>query len=160
MTRRGPSPTQACGIDATKNAVMARINKCIQGPPKVSVQKIVFSAQPYTFCSHKKLIYLWFQGTEKRKLQTNVLINKVLCNFSLKCSCDQCTKLQYVSVDPNFILRVRPIIIYYQWVLAARALRAPVFLGSSPRQTGRCAPRRPSQLRCFFLCIPKIKYST
>jgi hypothetical protein len=42
----------------------------------------------------------------------------------------------------------------------ARALRAPVFLGSSPRQTGRCAPRRPSQLRCFFLCIPKIKYST
>ncbi len=41
--------------------------------------------------------------------------------------------------------------------MRARTLRAPVFLGSSPRKTGRCAPRRPSQLRCFFLCIPKIK---
>ncbi len=30
----------------------------------------------------------------------------------------------------------------------ARALRAPVFLGSLPRPTGRCAPLRPSQLRC------------
>ncbi len=30
----------------------------------------------------------------------------------------------------------------------ARALRAPVFLGSLPRPTGRCAPPRPSQLRC------------
>ena len=28
----------------------------------------------------------------------------------------------------------------------ARALRAPVFLGALPRQTGRCAPPRPSQL--------------
>ncbi len=34
--------------------------------------------------------------------------------------------------------------------MRARALRAPVFLGSLPRQTGRCAPpTRPSQLRCF-----------
>jgi hypothetical protein len=34
----------------------------------------------------------------------------------------------------------------------ARALRAPIFLGSLPRQTGRCAPPpRPSQLRCFLL---------
>jgi hypothetical protein len=33
----------------------------------------------------------------------------------------------------------------------ARALRAPVFLGSLTRQKGRCAPpTRPSQLRCFF----------
>jgi hypothetical protein len=33
----------------------------------------------------------------------------------------------------------------------ARALRAPVFLGSLPRPTGRCAPPpRPSQLRCFL----------
>ncbi len=34
----------------------------------------------------------------------------------------------------------------------ARALRAPVFLGSLPRQTGRCAPPppRPLQLRCFL----------
>ena len=34
----------------------------------------------------------------------------------------------------------------------ARALRAPVFLGSLPRQTGRCAPPppRPSQFRCFL----------
>ncbi len=32
----------------------------------------------------------------------------------------------------------------------ARARRAPVFLGSLPRQTGRCAPPRPSQLRCFL----------
>ncbi len=31
------------------------------------------------------------------------------------------------------------------------ALRAPVFLGSLQRQTGRCAPPpRPSQLRCFL----------
>ncbi len=30
----------------------------------------------------------------------------------------------------------------------ARALRAPVFLGSLPSPTGRCAPPRPSQLRC------------
>ncbi len=29
----------------------------------------------------------------------------------------------------------------------ARALRAPVFLGSLPRQSGRCAPSHPSQLR-------------
>jgi hypothetical protein len=36
----------------------------------------------------------------------------------------------------------------------ARALRAPVFLGSLTCQTGRCAPPpRPSQLRC----PPKIK---
>jgi hypothetical protein len=32
----------------------------------------------------------------------------------------------------------------------ARALRAPVFLGLLLRQTGRCAPPRPSQLRCFL----------
>jgi hypothetical protein len=32
----------------------------------------------------------------------------------------------------------------------ARALRAPVFFSSLPRQPGRCAPRpRPPQLRCF-----------
>jgi hypothetical protein len=31
----------------------------------------------------------------------------------------------------------------------ARALRAPVLLSSLPRKTGRCAPTRPSQLRCF-----------
>jgi hypothetical protein len=30
----------------------------------------------------------------------------------------------------------------------ARALRARVFLGSLPRPTWRCAPPRPSQLRC------------
>jgi hypothetical protein len=30
----------------------------------------------------------------------------------------------------------------------ARALRAPVFLDSLPRPTGRSAPPRPSQLRC------------
>jgi hypothetical protein len=30
----------------------------------------------------------------------------------------------------------------------ARALHAPVFLGSLTRQTGRCAPPRLSQLRC------------
>jgi hypothetical protein len=29
-------------------------------------------------------------------------------------------------------------------------VRAPVFLGSLPRQTGRCAPPRPSQLRCLL----------
>jgi hypothetical protein len=38
----------------------------------------------------------------------------------------------------------------------ARALRAPVFLGFLTRQTGRCAPPRPSQLRCS----PKNKKST
>ncbi len=32
----------------------------------------------------------------------------------------------------------------------ARALRAPVFLGSLLRPTGRCAHPRPSQLRCFL----------
>ncbi len=32
----------------------------------------------------------------------------------------------------------------------ARAQRAPVFLGSLPRQSGRCAPPCPSQLRCFL----------
>ncbi len=33
----------------------------------------------------------------------------------------------------------------------ARALRAPVFLGSLPHQTGRCAPpSRPSQLRYIY----------
>ncbi len=32
----------------------------------------------------------------------------------------------------------------------ARALRAPVYLSSLPRQPGRCAPPRPSQLRCFL----------
>ncbi len=32
----------------------------------------------------------------------------------------------------------------------ARALRTPVFFSSLPRQTGRCAPPRPSQLRCFL----------
>ena len=32
----------------------------------------------------------------------------------------------------------------------ARALRAPVFLGSWPLRTWRCAPPRPSQLRCFL----------
>jgi hypothetical protein len=32
----------------------------------------------------------------------------------------------------------------------ARAVRAPVFLGSLKCQTGRCAPPRPAQLRCFI----------
>ncbi len=32
--------------------------------------------------------------------------------------------------------------------MRARALRAPVFLDSLPHPTGRCAPPRPSQLRC------------
>ena len=47
--------------------------------------------------------------------------------------------------------------IYYEtsgfWPrVRARALRAPVFLGTLPRQTGRCAPSppRPSQLCCFL----------
>jgi hypothetical protein len=32
----------------------------------------------------------------------------------------------------------------------ARALRAPVFWNSLPRQTGAARPTRPSQLRCFL----------
>ncbi len=38
----------------------------------------------------------------------------------------------------------------------ARALRAPVFLGSLPRPSGRCAPPRPSHLRCFLFIPPKL----
>jgi hypothetical protein len=42
----------------------------------------------------------------------------------------------------------------------ARALRAPVFLGSLPRQTGRCAPPPgPSQLRCFLFDPQKYLHS-
>ncbi len=42
-----------------------------------------------------------------------------------------------LSLTSGFWTRVR-----------ARALRAPVFLGSLLRPTGRCAPLHPSQLRC------------
>jgi len=35
----------------------------------------------------------------------------------------------------------------------ARALRAPVILISLSRPTGRCAPPRLSQLRCFYLSL-------
>ncbi len=44
--------------------------------------------------------------------------------------------------------------------MRARALLAPVFLSSLPPQTGRCAPPRPSQLRCFLFDLQKYIKST
>jgi hypothetical protein len=38
----------------------------------------------------------------------------------------------------------------------ARALRAPVLLGTKTRPTGRYAPPYPSQLRCFLFTPPKL----
>jgi hypothetical protein len=73
-------------------------------------------------------------------------LNLSTSNSKLSCSGLRPYTSSSLSLLSGFWPRVR-----------ARALCAPVFLGSSPRQTGRSAPRRPSQLRCFFLCIPKIK---
>ncbi len=54
-------------------------------------------------------------------------------------------------------LERKPDILYYSMCTSgfwprvrARALRAPFFLGSLLHQQGRCAPPRPSQLRCFL----------
>jgi hypothetical protein len=64
--------------------------------------------------------------------------NLLLISLSLKWSKFRCIKSykqktlnEYINTS-GFWPRVR-----------ARALRAPVFLGSLPRQTGRCAPTHP-----------------
>jgi hypothetical protein len=58
------------------------------------------------------------------------------------------TKLSCSMLTSGFWPRVR-----------ARALCAPVFLGSLPRKTRRCAPPRPSQLRCFLFDPQKYLHS-
>jgi hypothetical protein len=94
------------------------------------------------FCAYKNHIPVGL----KADAQFRFLIGKGLLNLIvfyvpedlLTCpaSPNEETLFGYISTS-GFWPRVR-----------ARALRAPVFLGSLPRPTGRCAPPRPSQLRC------------
>jgi hypothetical protein len=49
----------------------------------------------------------------------------------------------------NFFYKILYTSVFWPRV-RARALRAPVFLGSLTHQKGRCAPPRQSQLRCFL----------
>ncbi len=63
---------------------------------------------------------------------------------------------EYRGLSPNFHMHASVSYLYTSGFWPR--VRAPVFWGSLPRETGRCAPLRPLQL-CCFLFDPKINDS-